>query len=144
MVRRETFVKGRGNVLIEYPCSKKDAPYVSFVGCHMDVVPANPDDWDCKPFELSINGDELRGRGVTDCLGHVALVTELFRHMAGIQLTHVPYKGASVAANDLVGGHLNLMFDAFSSSFPNVQAGRLRALGVSTRKRFPMSCEGAE
>ena len=46
VVRRETFVKGRGNVLIEYPCSKKDAPYVSFVGCHLDVVPANPDDWD--------------------------------------------------------------------------------------------------
>ena len=81
MVRRETFVKGRGNVLIEYPCSKKDAPYVSFVGCHMDVVPANPDDWDFNPFELSINGDELRGRGVTDCLGHVALVTELFRQV---------------------------------------------------------------
>jgi tripartite-type tricarboxylate transporter receptor subunit TctC len=67
------------------------------------------------------------------------LVTELFRHMAGVQFTHVPYKGASVAANDLVGGHLNFMFEAFSSSYPNVQAGRLRALGVSTRKRFSMT-----
>ena len=34
----------------------------------MDVVPANPDDWDFNPYELSVNGDELRGRGVTDCL----------------------------------------------------------------------------
>merc|ERR1719163_1767387 len=60
-VRRETFVAGRGNILIEYPSAKKDAPWVSFVGCHLDVVPANPDDWDFNPYELSINGDELRG-----------------------------------------------------------------------------------
>ena len=56
--------------------------YVSFVGCHLDVVPANPDDWDFNPYELSVHGDELRGRGVTDCLGHVALVTELFKQLA--------------------------------------------------------------
>jgi len=67
------------------------------------------------------------------------LVTELFASMAGIQLTHVPYKGASVASNDLVGGHLHLMFEAFSSSYPHVQAGRLRALGISTRKRFGLT-----
>jgi acetylornithine deacetylase len=73
VVRRETFVKGRGNVLIEYPCANKNAPYVSFVGCHLDVVPANPDDWDFNPYELSVNGDELRGRGVTDCLGIVCV-----------------------------------------------------------------------
>lgn len=32
---------------------------MSFVGCHLDVVPANPDDWDFNPYELSINGDEV-------------------------------------------------------------------------------------
>jgi acetylornithine deacetylase len=40
IVRRETFVAGRGNVLIEYPCANRNAPYVSFVGCHLDVVRA--------------------------------------------------------------------------------------------------------
>ncbi|KAJ1474482.1 hypothetical protein T484DRAFT_1635481, partial [Baffinella frigidus] len=79
LLRRETFVEGRGNVIIEYPCGDKNAPYVSFVGSHLDVVPANPDEWDFNPYELSVDGDMLRGRGVTDCLGHVALVTELFR-----------------------------------------------------------------
>ena len=55
------------------------APVLSFVGCHMDVVPANPDGWEFDPFEFSRDGDKLRGRGTTDCLGHVALLTELFR-----------------------------------------------------------------
>ncbi|XP_027097556.2 acetylornithine deacetylase-like [Coffea arabica] len=50
---------------------------LSFVGMHMDVVTANPSDWNFDPFSLSIDGDKLRGRGTTDCLGHVALVAEL-------------------------------------------------------------------
>lgn len=45
----------------------------------MDVVTADPADWDFDPFSLSVDGDKLRGRGTTDCLGHVALVTELMR-----------------------------------------------------------------
>jgi acetylornithine deacetylase len=47
----------------------------------MDVVTANPDDWDFDPFTLSIDGDKLGGRGTTDCLGHVALVTELMKKL---------------------------------------------------------------
>lgn len=47
----------------------------------MDVVTANPNDWDFDPFSLSVDGDKLRGRGTTDCLGHVALVTELMRKL---------------------------------------------------------------
>jgi len=82
LVRRETFVTGRGNLLIEYRSANEDAKYVSFVGSHLDVVPANPDEWDFNPFELTVDGDILRGRGVTDCLGHVALVTELFKQLA--------------------------------------------------------------
>ncbi|XLS71617.1 hypothetical protein HN51_028482 [Arachis hypogaea] len=47
----------------------------------MDVVTTNPNDWDFDPFTLSIDGDKLRGRGTTDCLGHMAFVTELFRKL---------------------------------------------------------------
>eukprot|EP00243_Klebsormidium_subtile_P014001 TRINITY_DN963_c0_g1_i1.p1 TRINITY_DN963_c0_g1~~TRINITY_DN963_c0_g1_i1.p1 ORF type:complete len:414 (-),score=125.87 TRINITY_DN963_c0_g1_i1:315-1394(-) len=54
---------------------------MSFVGCHLDVVTANPEDWDFDPFTLSVEGNKLRGRGTTDCLGHVALLTELFRQL---------------------------------------------------------------
>jgi acetylornithine deacetylase/succinyl-diaminopimelate desuccinylase-like protein len=46
-----------------------------------DVVTANPDSWSFDPFKLTREGDKLLGRGVTDCLGHVALLTELFRQL---------------------------------------------------------------
>ncbi|PNX85099.1 N-acetylornithine deacetylase-like protein, partial [Trifolium pratense] len=75
-----TYFPGRGNLIVEYP-GTVPGKILSFVGCHMDVVTANPDDWDFDPFTLSIDGDKLRGRGTTDCLGHVALVTELMRKL---------------------------------------------------------------
>ena len=46
---------------------------------HMDVVTANPESWAFDPFTFSREGDQLRGRGTTDCLGHVALLAELFK-----------------------------------------------------------------
>ncbi|GLC37544.1 hypothetical protein PLESTB_001759000 [Pleodorina starrii] len=80
-IRHISYVEGRGNIIVEYP-GEPDGGIMSFVGCHMDVVTANPDTWSFDPFSLSIEGDKLRGRGTTDCLGHVALVTELFRQLA--------------------------------------------------------------
>nr|ABD65618.1 acetylornithine deacetylase, putative [Brassica oleracea] len=71
---------GRGNLIVEYPGSVP-GKILSFVGMHMDVVTANPDEWEFDPFSLSIDGDKLRGRGTTDCLGHVALVTELMKRL---------------------------------------------------------------
>ncbi|ERN09318.1 hypothetical protein AMTRI_Chr13g115570 [Amborella trichopoda] len=80
LVRHVSYVEGRGNVIVEYPGTEPDRVF-SFVGCHMDVVTANPEDWDFDPFSLSIDGDKLRGRGTTDCLGHVALVTSLMQRL---------------------------------------------------------------
>ncbi|KAG2484765.1 hypothetical protein HYH03_016419 [Edaphochlamys debaryana] len=80
-IRRVTYAEGRSNIIVEYP-GEQDGGVISFVGCHMDVVTANPDTWTFDPFSLSIDGDKLRGRGTTDCLGHVALVTEFFRQLA--------------------------------------------------------------
>ena len=62
------------------------------------------------------------------------LVSELFRSMAGIQIVHVPYKGTALASNDLLSGQLQMMFDSISAALPNIRAGRLRALGIATRK----------
>ncbi|KAJ0681363.1 putative acetylornithine deacetylase [Helianthus annuus] len=73
-----TYKPNRGNLIVEYP-GTQPGKILSFVGMHMDVVTANPQEWDFDPFSLSIDGDKLRGRGTTDCLGHVALVTELMR-----------------------------------------------------------------
>ncbi|KAJ0743423.1 putative acetylornithine deacetylase [Helianthus annuus] len=78
IVNHITYKPNRGNLIVEYPGTEPNK-VVSFVGMHMDVVTANPEEWDFDPFSLSIDGDKLQGRGTTDCLGHVALVTELMK-----------------------------------------------------------------
>nr|XP_048319826.1 acetylornithine deacetylase isoform X2 [Ziziphus jujuba var. spinosa] len=80
LINHVTYFPGRGNVVVEYP-GTVPGKILSFVGCHMDVVTANPNDWEFDPFSLSIDGDKLCGRGTTDCLGHVALVTELMKKL---------------------------------------------------------------
>jgi len=79
-IERVAFTEGRGNVIIKYPGATEQS--IAFVGSHMDVVPANPETWKRDPFKLTVEGDELHGRGATDCLGHVALITELFTQLA--------------------------------------------------------------
>lgn len=78
-IERVCFVEGRSNLILTYPGTTDKI--VSFVGSHMDVVPANPEGWDRDPFKLIVEGDLLYGRGTTDCLGHVALLTEFLLHL---------------------------------------------------------------
>lgn len=69
--------------------------------------------------------------------GSVAHVTgELFKMMAGIQMQHVPYRGAPPALVDLIGGQVHVMFDNMPSSIEHIRAGRLRPLAVCTTKRL--------
>lgn len=79
-VERVNFVDGRGNVIIKYPGTTDKI--CSFVGSHLDVVPANPETWERNPFVLTVEGDMLYGRGTTDCLGHVALLTDMLCTLA--------------------------------------------------------------
>ena len=69
------------------------------------------------------------------------LSMELFKTMAGVKITHVPYKGSAPAVTDLLGGHVSLMFDNMPSALPHVKAGKLRALAVSSLKRSPSALE---
>jgi len=64
---------------------------------------------------------------------HVA--GEMLKSMAGVQMLHVPYKGMAPAMNDLLGGQVSFMFLSMSSALKQVQAGKLRALGVASRSR---------
>ena len=80
-----TYAEGRGNLIIKYPGTGSSEDVLSFVGSHLDVVPANPDAWNVDPFSLTIDGDKLYGRGTTDCLGHVALMTTLFSQLAELK-----------------------------------------------------------
>lgn len=63
------------------------------------------------------------------------LAGELFKRAAGVQMAHVPYRGASLALYDLIGGRIDVVFPAGSVAEPHVQAGTLRALAVTTGKR---------
>ncbi|HUP97745.1 MAG TPA: tripartite tricarboxylate transporter substrate binding protein [Usitatibacter sp.] len=60
---------------------------------------------------------------------------ELFKAMAGVDIVHVPYKGSSGARTDILGGQVQMMFDAITTMAPNVRAGKLKALGSSGKSR---------
>ena len=62
---------------------------------------------------------------------------ELFKSMAGIDIVHVPYKGAGPALIDVMGGHVPIMFDNLPSSTEHIKAGKLRGLAVTTAERAP-------
>ncbi len=62
---------------------------------------------------------------------------ELFNKMAGIQITHVPYKGVPPAIADVIGGQVTMMFASSTIVAPQIKAGKLRALGVTSLKRLP-------
>lgn len=66
------------------------------------------------------------------------LFAEQLKSLAKVQITHVPYKGAGPAMNDVVGGHVQMMFAPFPSSRAHVNAGRLRALAATGKKRSPL------
>ena len=65
----------------------------------------------------------------------IHLAGELFADMTGTQLLHIPYRGSGPAMTDLLGGQVDMMFDSISSARPYIQASRLKALGVTTRKK---------
>ena len=65
------------------------------------------------------------------------LAGELFKHMAGVDLTHIPYRGAGPALNDLLPGRVDAIFANFPSTLPYVQNGQLRGLAVTTAARQP-------
>jgi tripartite-type tricarboxylate transporter receptor subunit TctC len=64
------------------------------------------------------------------------LAGEMFKQQAGIEMTHVPYKGAGAALTDLLSGQIQVMFESVGISLPPVQAGLVRALGVSSNERI--------
>ena len=66
------------------------------------------------------------------------LTAELFKSMAGgLQITHVPYKGTAPALTDLLAGQVDMMCDNLGVSLPHVRAGKLKALAVASKRRFP-------
>jgi tripartite-type tricarboxylate transporter receptor subunit TctC len=73
------------------------------------------------------------GRGTS-----LHLSGEMFKRMAGIELTHVPYRGSAPAIIDLISGRIDVMFGSAGSMLPHVKAGKLRGLAVTTPQRSPV------
>ena len=68
--------------------------------------------------------------------GTIHLAGEMFKQMAGVEMTHVPYKGAGPALTDLMSGNIQVMFDTLSTGAAAGEAGLLRPLGVSSAQRI--------
>ena len=69
--------------------------------------------------------------------GTIHLAGEMFKQITGIEMTHVPYKGAGPALTDLLAGNIQVMFDTMSTALPPVKSRSVRALGVSSEQRSP-------
>src|SRR5215467_5312944 len=69
------------------------------------------------------------------------LMGELFKTTFGVPMTHVPYRGSLPALNDLVAGHIQVMFSDMAPAYPLVQAGKVGALGVTTAQRVASALE---
>jgi tripartite-type tricarboxylate transporter receptor subunit TctC len=67
------------------------------------------------------------------------LAVEMFKQRAGIDLVHVPYSGGAPATNDLLAGHINLMFNNPTQSLPYIKAGQVRGLAVTGLERNPLA-----
>jgi tripartite-type tricarboxylate transporter receptor subunit TctC len=79
------------------------------------------------------------GSGSIGSAGHLA--GELFKTMTGVDMVHVPYKGAAPAMQDLVAGQIHLMFDNLASSLGQVRGGKVRALAVTTAQKTALAPE---
>jgi tripartite-type tricarboxylate transporter receptor subunit TctC len=85
-------------------------------------------------FAKTRPGELTAGSAGNGTASHLAV--ELLNMMGGIKTTHVPYKGLAPAHTEIMGGQLSMLFDGIVTGMPAVKAGRLRALGVTTVKRW--------
>jgi tripartite-type tricarboxylate transporter receptor subunit TctC len=116
----------------------KDFVHINFVATAPNVlivnnsVPAN----DIKALiELAKEKPGQLTYGSAGLGSTLHLAGALFEEMAGVHLTHVPYKGGSQAMTDLLGERLTMMFDSISSAVPRIKQGNVRPLGVTSAKR---------
>ena len=117
----------------------RDFAPISLVGITPLVLVVNAEKVPAKTIPefvayLKANPDKL-SYGSSGSGSSLQLGMELFLLKTGTRMTHVPYKGSAPMVADLIAGQVDASMDAATSSWPHVQSGKLRALGVSTRER---------
>ncbi len=106
------------------------------------VVPASSPYKNIKELVAAAKADPGKLTFASQGVGTSAhLAGELFNNLAGVTMTHVPYKGAGPALNDLLGGQVNMMFATATAAAPLIESGKVRALGVTTPARSPVRPE---
>jgi tripartite-type tricarboxylate transporter receptor subunit TctC len=115
---------------------------VSLIGTYPNimVVPNSSPAHSVKEFIAYAKAN--RGKITYASGGHgssLHLAGELFKRMTGIEMTHIPYRGAAPAFNDLIPGRVDVMFNLISSSLPLVRSGQIRGLAVATLQRVAVA-----
>jgi tripartite-type tricarboxylate transporter receptor subunit TctC len=127
-------------VKLDYDLEKDFIP-VALIAAPPQVIVVNPDKVEAKTLTdmisyIKANPGKMdfasAGRGTTH-----QLAGELFNILADTKMNHVPYRGAGPAMQDLISGHVHVMFDGLGSSANQIQAGKLRALAVASPARSP-------
>jgi tripartite-type tricarboxylate transporter receptor subunit TctC len=118
----------------------KDFTHIALFGGPPGVLAVNPDlpAKTLKEFialARSEPGKLAYGSPGNGTQGH--LIAEQFKQVTGIKMTHVPYKGASLAVSDLIGGHLQIVSTTLTTASTQIRAGKARALAVSSETRVP-------
>jgi|SoiMethySBSTD1v2_1073268.scaffolds.fasta_scaffold21434_2 tripartite-type tricarboxylate transporter receptor subunit TctC/uncharacterized membrane protein YkvA (DUF1232 family) len=119
----------------------RDFAPITFVASNINVVVVHPS---VPANDLRQLVDYARARPGQLAFGSAGagtsqhLAGELFKQITGVEMTHVPYKGAGPAVSDLLGGQIPLMFVDLSATLAHIRAGKLRALAVLTRERTPL------
>ena len=124
---------------LSYDAVKDFAP-VTVVANTPNIIIANPNVPVKNLSELIALAKAQPGKinfGSTSSGGSPHMSAELLKMMAGIDMTHVPYKGAAPMLTDLIGGQIQIGFDNLPSSMGFVRSGKVRALAVTTAKRWP-------
>ena len=118
--------------------SRKDFAYVSLIASAPFLLVVNPALPAKSMTEFIALAKAKPGQltyGSTGSGAPAHLMGEMLKHMAGIDLVHVPYKGLAPALNDLIGGQINMTLGSYSTLAPQWKAGRIRALAVTSAKR---------
>jgi tripartite-type tricarboxylate transporter receptor subunit TctC len=111
--------------------------YVCYVPAVLMVHPSTPANSVKELVEMmkAKPGNYTYASGGAGATAHLS--GALLQHLTGVSLQHVPYKGNAPALNDLLGGHVTMMFDIASTALPQVKAGKLKGLAVTSAKRSP-------
>jgi tripartite-type tricarboxylate transporter receptor subunit TctC len=118
--------------------AQADFAPISLIGSQANILVVNPQVPAQSMAELIAHAKANPGKVNYASSGHGAaahLAAELFRTEAKVEIVHVPYKGAAPALQDLIAGHVQMMFATAASVVPHIRAGKVRALAVTTIKR---------